>query len=74
MGAIIAFEREMGLREYMEGGIKLDAQLSSELLATIFTPYTPLHDGAVIIQGDRVMAANCITRRNWNYAGYGSKT
>ncbi|HEX68466.1 MAG TPA: TIGR00159 family protein [bacterium] len=60
MGAIIAFEREMGLREYMEGGVKLDAQLSSELLATIFTPYTPLHDGAVIIQGDRVMAANCI--------------
>ncbi len=60
MGAIIVFEREMGLREYMEGGVGLDAQLTSELLTTIFTPHTPLHDGAVFIQGDRIVSANCI--------------
>jgi diadenylate cyclase len=58
-GAIIAIEREIGLRNYIEGGIPLDATVTYDLLVTIFRPGTPLHDGAVIIQGDRVAAAAC---------------
>ena len=60
MGAIIVLEREMGLKDYMEGGVIIDAEISSELITTIFTPLTPLHDGAVIIEKGRVIAANCI--------------
>jgi diadenylate cyclase len=58
-GALIAFERETGLREFAEGGILLDALVSRELLLTIFEPHTALHDGAVIIRDDRVVAAGC---------------
>ena len=58
-GAIIVLEREMGLRSYIETGIALDAQLTYDLLVNIFTPGTPLHDGAVIIQGNRIAAAAC---------------
>lgn len=58
-GAIIAIEREIGLRNYIEGGIPLDATVTYDLLVTIFRPGTPLHDGAVILQGDRVAAAAC---------------
>jgi len=50
VGAIIVFEREIGLRNYIESGIPIDAALSYDLLTTIFQPSTPLHDGAVIIQ------------------------
>ena len=60
MGAIIVLEREMGLKDYMEGGVLIDAHISSELITTIFTHLTPLHDGALIIEGDRIVAANCI--------------
>jgi diadenylate cyclase len=59
-GAIIAIQREVGLMEYVESGKRLQAEVSAELLATIFAPYTPLHDGAVIIDGNNIVAAACI--------------
>lgn len=59
VGGIIAIERSIGLRNYIEGGIPLDATITYDLLVTIFRPGTPLHDGAVIIQGERVAAAAC---------------
>ena len=58
-GAIIVIEREMGLRSYVETGIALDAVVTYDLLISIFNPGTPLHDGAVIIQGNRAAAAAC---------------
>jgi diadenylate cyclase len=59
IGAIIAVERQIGLRNYIEGGIRLDAVLTYDLLQSIFLPSSPLHDGAVIVQEDRVAAAAC---------------
>jgi diadenylate cyclase len=59
IGAIIALERQIGLRNYIEGGIPLDAMLTYDLLLSIFQPSSPLHDGAVIVQDDRVAAAAC---------------
>ena len=59
IGAIIAIERQVGLRNYIEGGIRLDAVLTYDLLQSIFLPSSPLHDGAVIVQDDRVAAAAC---------------
>jgi uncharacterized protein (TIGR00159 family) len=59
IGAIIAIERQIGLRNYVEGGIPLDARLTYDLLMSIFLPASPLHDGAVIVQNDRVAAAAC---------------
>ena len=59
IGAIIVIERQIGLRNYIEGGIPLDATITYDLLATIFQPGSPLHDGAVIVQGDRIAAAAC---------------
>jgi diadenylate cyclase len=58
-GAIIVFERVIGLRNYVESGIPLDAAVSYDLLTTIFQPSTPMHDGAVIIVEDRIAAAAC---------------
>jgi len=58
-GALIVIEREIGLRTYIESGVPLDANLSFDLLTTIFRPSAPLHDGAVIIQKDRIAAAAC---------------
>ena len=55
----MVIEREIGLRTYIESGVVLDAHISYDLLATIFRPSAPLHDGAVIIQKDRVAAAAC---------------
>lgn len=60
IGGIIAVEREVGLGEYIESGTEIHADVSAELLTTIFTPYSPLHDGAVIVQGDQLAAAGCI--------------
>ncbi len=60
VGALIALERDIGLRNYAETGVEMDSRVSSELLNSIFMPNTPLHDGAVIIQGERVSAAGCI--------------
>jgi diadenylate cyclase len=59
VGAIIVVERQIGLRNYIEGGIPLDATVTYDLLGSIFQPGSPLHDGAVIIQGDRIAAAAC---------------
>jgi diadenylate cyclase len=59
VGAIVALERQIGLRNYIEGGIPLDAHLTYDLLLSIFQPSSPLHDGAVIVQDDRVAAAAC---------------
>ena len=59
MGALIVLERETGLEEYIDTGVKIDGLVSAEFLVNIFIPKTPLHDGAVIIRGDRVAAAAC---------------
>ena len=59
IGAIIAIERQVGLRNYIEGGIPLDAVLTYDLLLSIFQPSSPLHDGAVIVQNDHIAAAAC---------------
>jgi diadenylate cyclase len=59
VGAIVAVEREIGLRNYIESGIPLDATLTYDLLVTIFHPGSALHDGAVILQENRVAAAAC---------------
>jgi diadenylate cyclase len=58
-GALIVIERETGLEEYIEGSVRLDSLVASELLQNLFVVNTPLHDGAVIIRGDRVVAAAC---------------
>jgi diadenylate cyclase len=65
-GALIVIEREIGLRTYIESGVPLDAHLSYDLLATIFRPSAPLHDGAVIVQKDRVAAAACFLPLSMN--------
>jgi diadenylate cyclase len=59
MGAIIVLEREIELKDIVEVGVAVDAKLSKELLLSLFMPYSPLHDGAVIIKGDRLIAAGC---------------
>jgi diadenylate cyclase len=58
IGALIVLERETGLTDTAESGVKLDAELTPELLETIFTPHAPLHDGAVIVRHERVIAAS----------------
>lgn len=60
IGAIIAIEREVGLGEYVETGTPISARVSADLITTIFTPYSPLHDGAVVIRGDQIVSAGCI--------------
>lgn len=60
VGALIVFEQKTGLQDVIETGISIDSQISSALLENIFEPNTPLHDGAVVIRGSRVMAAACI--------------
>ncbi len=59
-GALIVIERASGLSEYLESGVRLDAMLSAELLVSLFNPKSPLHDGAIVIQGDRVLAASVL--------------
>ncbi|MDW0116794.1 diadenylate cyclase CdaA [Sporosarcina thermotolerans] len=59
IGALISIERETGLSEYIETGIQMNSNVSSELLINIFIPNTPLHDGAVILQKNRIAAAGC---------------
>jgi diadenylate cyclase len=60
IGAIMAVERETNLGDYLQSGSEMQAKVSADLLATIFTPYSPLHDGAVIIRGDTIIGAGCI--------------
>jgi diadenylate cyclase len=60
IGGIIALEREIGLRPYVESGVTVDSKVTSELINTIFMPGTPLHDGGIVIKNDRVLAAGCL--------------
>lgn len=60
IGALIAIEREIGTRALQDSGTRMNSTVSAELLATLFFPHTPLHDGGVIISGDRICAAGCL--------------
>jgi len=76
VGALIVIERSEGLRNYVENGILIDAEVSIDLLISIFTPETPTHDGAVIVQGDRIAAATCflpLTRNTQLSKEYGTR-
>lgn len=68
-GALIVLERETGLGEYVDTGIGMDAAVTPELLETIFYPNTSLHDGAVIVRGERIVAAACVLPLAENLAG-----
>lgn len=59
IGALIVLEKDTGLKNYAETGTPIDARVTAELIGTLFTPAGPLHDGAIIIQNDRVVAAGC---------------
>ena len=59
-GGLIAIEREVSLKQYIDGGVKIDAEVTSELLQNIFFPKSPLHDGAVVIKEERIAAAGCL--------------
>ncbi|MFO7689399.1 MAG: diadenylate cyclase, partial [Cryobacterium sp.] len=59
VGGLIVIEQGLGLREYVETGTRLDAKVSASLITSIFVPASPLHDGAVIVSGDRLVAAGC---------------
>lgn len=58
-GALIVIERSVGLRNFIDAGVQLDAKVSYDLIVTLFNPSTPLHDGAVIIKNERIAAASC---------------
>src|SRR5207244_11248390 len=58
-GALIVLERDIGLRTFIESGVRMESLISRDLLLSIFTPGLPLHDGAVIVQKDRIAAAAC---------------
>jgi len=60
IGALIAIQREIGLKNYIESGIRLDANISSEIIRSIFVKDSPLHDGGVIIAGEKIVAATCL--------------
>jgi diadenylate cyclase len=60
IGALIVIEREVGLATVIEGGTPMNAAVSSELIVTIFWPGSPLHDGAVVVRGNRIAAAGCL--------------
>ncbi len=69
-GALIAIERETGLEEFIEQGVPVNGEVSAKLLLSIFTPRTPLHDNAVIIRGDKVVAASCVLPLSENALSY----
>ena len=60
VGALIVMARDVGLNEYIEGGTPLDAQVTKELILSIFLPTSPLHDGALILHQGRIVAAGCL--------------
>jgi uncharacterized protein (TIGR00159 family) len=68
-GALIVVERETGLQEYVDRGVPLDANLTRQLLINIFYPNSPLHDGAVIVRNDRILAASCVLPLSDNVTG-----
>lgn len=59
MGSLMVIERETGLQDFIETGIKINAEISAKILLSIFVPQSPLHDGAVIIRGGKIIAASC---------------
>jgi len=59
-GALIAFERDVGLEDYAATGVRINGDVSAEMLQSIFYPNSPLHDGAVIVRGNRIIAAGCL--------------
>ncbi len=59
-GALIAFERDVGLEDYAATGVRINGDISAEMLQSIFYPNSPLHDGAVIVRGNKVLAAGCL--------------
>lgn len=75
-GALIVMARETGLRGFVESGTRLQAEVSSPLIVSLFNPRSPLHDGAVIIQGDLIEAAKCllpINEENFGHIEYGTR-
>ncbi len=75
-GAIIVLEDQTGMREIIETGVRIDSLINTELFLTIFHPGTPLHDGAVIIQNDRIVAASCVlplTQRSLSDTSLGTR-
>ncbi|MBI4529778.1 MAG: DNA integrity scanning protein DisA nucleotide-binding domain protein [Deltaproteobacteria bacterium] len=73
IGALIAVERRMSLEDYAKSGTRLNAQLSASLLLSLFYPGNPLHDGAVIIRGDLILAAGCIFPLSANHVVFKDK-
>ena len=59
-GALVAFERDVGLEDYAATGVRINGEVSSEFLQSLFYPNSPLHDGAVIVRGNRILAAGCL--------------
>src|SRR5260370_4316876 len=59
-GALIAFERDVGLEDYAATGVRINGEISAEMLQSIFYPNSPLHDGAVIVRGNKIVAAGCL--------------
>lgn len=74
-GALIVFERETGLQEFIEGGVPINADVKAELLRTIFHPNTALHDKAVIVRNNKLVAAGCMlpVTHNPQYRGLGTR-
>lgn len=75
-GALIVFEGTTGLADAIERGVRINADISTELLVTIFFPHTALHDGAVIISGDKLVAASCVlplTQRDLGDSQFGTR-
>lgn len=68
VGALIAVERRTGLQDYARTGVRLDSPVSDELLVYVFMKNSPLHDGAVIVRGDRIVAAACVLPLSDNFA------
>jgi len=68
MGAIIVFERKVGLNDYATTGVNINSNVTSELIQNIFYPNSPLHDGALIVREDRLIAASCMLPLSNNYA------
>jgi diadenylate cyclase len=69
-GALIVIERNTGLQEYAESGVRIDGEVSMEFLLTVFFPNSPMHDGAVIVRGTRIAAAGCLLPLSANTADY----
>lgn len=72
IGALIAVERRTGLQDYARTGVRLDSPVSDDLLVYVFRPNSPLHDGAVIVRGDRIVAAACVLPLSDNFPAGGS--